>query len=66
MNDKKIIGGEYRIDTDVMNKKIKNTFSPHFSLGRTCLYAILDAVKSKVGGGTASGLHVQFSCRSSA
>ena len=48
MEDKKIIGGEFRIDIDAMKKNIYNTSSPRFSLGRTCLYAILDSVKSKI------------------
>ncbi|XME02214.1 hypothetical protein QYZ88_016295 [Lachnospiraceae bacterium C1.1] len=50
MEDRKIIGGEFCIYADAMKKSIRNNLLPQFSLGRTCLYAILDAVKSKVGG----------------
>ncbi len=50
MEEQKIIGGEFCIEMDAMKKSIKNTSLPQFSLGRTCLYAILDSIKSKIGG----------------
>ena len=53
MIEKRIVGGEYRIETDALQSKIERTLQPKYSLGRTCLYVILDAVKSEVGGGIA-------------
>lgn len=46
-----VIGGEFRIIPDTIEKSVKSHIVPQYSLGRTCLYAILDAIKSKVGGG---------------
>lgn len=45
MNEKKILGGEFRIETDALASEIKQDISPGYSLGRSCLYAILDAIK---------------------
>ncbi len=52
MQEKKIIGGEFRIEADALNCEIKQNVSPNYSLGRTSLYAILDTLKSSVGGTT--------------
>ena len=45
-----IIGGEYCIEANALNKDIKSSIKPQFSLGRTCLYSILSALKSHLGG----------------
>lgn len=47
----KIIGGEFRIDVDALKGEIKHDISPNYSIGRTCLYAVLDTLKSSVWGG---------------
>lgn len=45
-----VIGGEFRIFPDAIEESVKSCIVPQYSLGRTCLYAILDAIKPKVGG----------------
>ena len=50
MREKKIIGGEYRIETDALQGGIIRNAYPRYSLGRTCLFAILDTLKTKIEG----------------
>lgn len=49
MEDQRIIGGEYRIESGALRCEIRNKCNADFSIGRTCLYSIIDALKSIVG-----------------
>ena len=49
-NQKDIIGGEFRIDPYVLQSEIRNDLTPNFSLGRTCLYGILDCIQHRIEG----------------
>lgn len=50
MHNQNIIGGEFRIIPDVLHCEIKNELNPSYSLGRTCLYSVLNALKWKIRG----------------
>lgn len=43
MTDLDVIGGEFRIDPNLLEKKEVNNLAPVYSLGRTCLAAILQS-----------------------
>ncbi len=48
MAEQKIIGGEFKIDAEALQNEIKQCISPRLSLGRTCFYSILNAIKNRV------------------
>lgn len=48
MLDKEVIGGEFQIDPNILYWDYKNNLKPSYSLGRTCLYTILDSVKDRI------------------
>ena len=48
MDGLKIIGGEHKIDPNALQCRINRTVSPRFSLGRTCLHAILASLQSEI------------------
>lgn len=50
MSDAKVIGGEYIIKTPVLTEK-NRICNPSFSLGRTCLYRILESLYGSSGKG---------------
>lgn len=50
MHNQIIIGGEFQISPNVLQCDIRNVFNPTYSLGRTCLYGIFDALRRKNGG----------------
>lgn len=44
----KVIGGEFTILTSTLRGPIRNDLPSRYSLGRTCLYAILEAVRDDI------------------
>lgn len=48
MSDLAVIGGEFLLDSSVLKKELINDISPKYSLGRTCLYSILEASMKEV------------------
>ena len=46
----RIIGGEYLINPNVLDCGTKHCSTPKLSLGRTCFYSILEAIKKEIGG----------------
>ena len=48
MGGLKIIGGEHIIDPDALSRRIIRSEIPQFSLGRTCLHAILTSLQSEI------------------
>ena len=44
----KVIGGEFTILTSTLRGPVRNDLSSRYSLGRTCLYAILKAIRDDI------------------
>lgn len=47
MPEMDVIGGEFRIDSGLLNGENRNEMTPAYSLGRTCLYSILQSLKEE-------------------
>ena len=51
MSKSKVIGGEFKIHADILQRGNISNSEPVYSLGRTCFYAILEQIRTKVRGG---------------